>query len=755
MQLTKVQKNAVDQLIKKYRSGIKVLDFQAPTGSGKTFMISHFVANIFRQHFNHQKIVVLLATLSSSQLPKQFANKVNQYMDYLPDRYQVEHKMPPSKQAKLPKDYTPTFFPENKKLIIVGRSSFTQSSIFVKEGVFDQFLAQVKHENYHLVYIRDEAHHGGLIGDEKKLNIREKTFEKRIQTAANFVLRMTATFNSKKYKQSDHERVIIQLNDITDSDDQHLLKEERKDNLDLSTLPYQIDNLDLLKLAIKQFKKVKAKYKELFNKKLDINPAMLIQVDSETKNNKKNFQKEIKQIIDQLEANNLYWVKYFANDQKTSNLRQTPSLLDLSKNDSTVDVVIFKIGPATGWDIPRACMLVQLRNVDSSILSQQTIGRIMRNPVPGLQKTEITNKYYLYSNCSDTTDRVQHYRLHKDFADFNWIKGTAKVKQKNLLVSKQRYRQKVKNFFDDNADVFCYEIKELFVQKHLTYRPLNYQEKGITRAVGGNKISDAIKLKIFLFGQLHQHQRVLKPIRNLVDNFCQKHKINPSDKFWYLLIDSKINQLNDLLKKIQKSEPEPDYFIETTGSLPDSYQIFRSSANNKDVSFDTIKKTYAYYLDNVKNRRYEQSVDSEPEKIFMQKIISQIEMLGNKENWPKEFRVWAKNPNRVSQIYFEYFQEERKNKKLFLDFVFKIKKDNYVYVEVKSKNHDYDANKTKRIKKILSKYTKVSNSRQKVVFTIAEVNTKNGNIIYSNFSNIESIDGSPLSTMDVIQQLIS
>ena len=755
MQLTKVQKDAVTQLLEKYKSGIKELDFKAPTGSGKTFMISHFVANIFHQHSRNQKIVVLLATLSSSQLPKQFANKVNQYMDYLSNRYQVEHKMSPSKQTKLPKDYTPTFFPENKKLIIVGRSSFTQSSIFVKEGVFDQFLAQIKHENYHLVYIRDEAHHGGLIRDRKKLNLKEEKFEKRIQNAANFVLRMTATFDSKNQKQSDIERVIIHLNDVIESDDQHLLKEKRKDNFNLKTLPYQIDNEDLLNLAIKQFIKIKKQYKTLGEKNIHINPAMLIQVDSETSKNKDTFKKDIEKIIRQLETNGLYWVKYFANHQKVSNLRQIPSLLELSKNDSTVDVVIFKIGPATGWDIPRACMLVQLRDVDSSILNQQTLGRIMRNPVPGLEKIDITDKYYLYSNLN-TTDEVQNYRLHKDFADFNWIKGTAKIKRNNLLVSNQRYCQKVKKFFNDNADFFCYEIKELFAKKHLTHRPLSYQEKGVTRVVGGEKISDAIKLKTFLFDKFHQYRRVLEPIQNLVDNFCQKQKIDPTDKFWYLLIDSKITQLKDLLKKIQKSEPEPDYFIETIGALPNSYQIFGDSAIKKNVQFDGIEKTYAYYLDNFKNKRYEQSLDSEPEKIFMRTIIDQIQGFVNNKDWTKKFRVWTKNPNRLSQIYFEYFQEERKNNKLFLDFVFKVKEDSYVYVEVKSKNHDYDPNKTKQMKKILSKYTKVSNNRQKVVFTIVEVDTQNRRVsVYSNFSNVKSIDCTSLPTIQVINQLIS
>ncbi|UWV80612.1 hypothetical protein NW069_04955, partial [Mycoplasmopsis cynos] len=65
------------------------------------------------------------------------------------------------------------------------------------------------------------------------------------------------------------------------------------------------------------------------------------------------------------EKNNLSWVKYFDQNDKDSNLRQKENytLRDISKDSSPIDVIIFKVGPATGWNIPRARMLVQLRHV--------------------------------------------------------------------------------------------------------------------------------------------------------------------------------------------------------------------------------------------------------------------------------------------------------------------------------------------------------------------------------------------------------
>ncbi len=47
---------------------------------------------------------------------------------------------------------------------------------------------------------------------------------------------------------------------------------------------------------------------------------------------------------------------------------------------STIDVIIFKMVISEGWDIPRACMLCQVRKTVSDRLDEQVIGRVRRNP---------------------------------------------------------------------------------------------------------------------------------------------------------------------------------------------------------------------------------------------------------------------------------------------------------------------------------------------------------------------------------------
>jgi type III restriction enzyme len=78
-------------------------------------------------------------------------------------------------------------------------------------------------------------------------------------------------------------------------------------------------------------------------------------------------------------------------------------------------------------------MLLQLRNVSSESLNIQTMGRIMRNPIPTLEKNSITNKYYLYSNYQESTRDIYSYSLKKEYEEV--IFPIVKMKE-TLIASK-------------------------------------------------------------------------------------------------------------------------------------------------------------------------------------------------------------------------------------------------------------------------------------------------------------------------------
>ncbi|MBO4541615.1 MAG: DEAD/DEAH box helicase family protein [Bacteroidales bacterium] len=71
----------------------------------------------------------------------------------------------------------------------------------------------------------------------------------------------------------------------------------------------------------------------------------------------------------------------------------------LEEDDSPIDYLIFKCAAGTGWDCPRAHILVMFREIQSPVFSTQTLGRIKRLPINGNELTDfpILRRGYLYT----------------------------------------------------------------------------------------------------------------------------------------------------------------------------------------------------------------------------------------------------------------------------------------------------------------------------------------------------------------------
>ena len=73
------------------------------------------------------------------------------------------------------------------------------------------------------------------------------------------------------------------------------------------------------------------------------------------------------------------------------------NLEDIATLDSKSIVVIIKQAVATGWDCPRAHILVKLRDNMSETFEIQTIGRIRRMPEAKHYENELLDCCYLYT----------------------------------------------------------------------------------------------------------------------------------------------------------------------------------------------------------------------------------------------------------------------------------------------------------------------------------------------------------------------
>lgn len=201
---------------------------------------------------------------------------------------------------------------------------------------------------------------------------------------------------------------------------------------------------------------------------------MLIQVKNSGKNDKEN--QTIKDLVRKykknIRKNGFKWATYFGDDKNTSSeLRNETTLKKLSANNSIYDVIFFKIGPATGWDIPRAAMLVQLRNVCSESLNIQKIGRIKRNQNPRypFNDNNIVFNYYIYSYNKKPDKNHLIWELKPEFKNEKFLSGYLDLYQTT------KNSESLKNKIND--ETYIKKFKDIFNGHDFLNSFQNYKKK--------------------------------------------------------------------------------------------------------------------------------------------------------------------------------------------------------------------------------------------------------------------------------------
>ena len=135
--------------------------------------------------------------------------------------------------------------------------------------------------------------------------------------------------------------------------------------------------------------------------KANVNPLLLIQLPSETRETSALDKSKLEEVIGILAKQHKISIEneklaVWLSDRKDN-------LEDIGRNDSTVEVLIFKQAIALGWDCPRAQILVMFRDIHSQTFEIQTVGRIMRMPEVRHYETEALNQAYVYTNLDRVT----------------------------------------------------------------------------------------------------------------------------------------------------------------------------------------------------------------------------------------------------------------------------------------------------------------------------------------------------------------
>lgn len=326
-----------------------VITFKSPTGSGKTYMMADFMNRILNER---KDVVFLVSSLSKSELAKQNYDKFCEYKEQgeFPqlNPYLITSEVSGEEGVFIPLDYNVYILPRdlNKK---GGR---------LMQGPLDNFFRTITSNlfgngmNKQVFLIKDECHQA-----TNNLDLSATYFTK--------TLNCSATPDIKKKQKPDYE----------------VTEEEAMNAKLIKSVEWFEDESDVAE-AIEKFEEIKKDYRN----KLGVNPCLIIQISNKDKANEDLAR--IYEVLNRTEHQELKWMLIVTDpkDCNTNDVFRAKKMpvarwKDYAKEkESTIDIIIFKMVITEGWDIPRACMLYQMRPTQSDQLDEQVVGRVRRNP---------------------------------------------------------------------------------------------------------------------------------------------------------------------------------------------------------------------------------------------------------------------------------------------------------------------------------------------------------------------------------------
>lgn len=598
-----LQNRAVQQMIAMLARGKKEYTVKAPTGSGKTYMMADFMNRILAAHSN---IVFLVSSLSKSELAEQNYNS----FCALRDNGSFTHLNPYLINSETSGEGS-IFIPTDHNVYVLPRDLYKERSKLKEEGTFLNFLQEttssLQHVQKSIFVIKDECHIATSNLDE-------------LRPYFTVVINFSATPKLSRRQLPDVEI----LN--SDAEDAKLIKQ----------VEFQPDN-DSLDTALDKFENIKTDYVN----KLQVNPCFIVQISNKDKAEDE-LKNNIFPTLNNTKHQDLKWV-YITGDQSGKGCQTNDSGLNklpvskwkeyMKGKESSISVIIFKMVISEGWDIPRACMLYQVRDTKSKQLDEQVMGRVRRNP-----------------------RLLDFERLPKDAQDLAstaWIWGI-KPKDSGL--------PKMVNLFGNYG-----------IETEVRVTPTKLKVETINNDIDAKAILDGKNVKLTGDSIFEMH-RSLSQCENEIQDICY----NYADTYekWRLCVEN----IGEIKKKYHSYITDYEKSMEVCEPVSFPY----NSCYNETEKTLTLDD-WVWYRKEDDQITDEFSFDSEAEKKWAEVLkdirYSSIEQTNLLQD--NKF-LWGKNYPLNSEIKYEYFADGIHSS--YPDFVMKDKKGRIHIFEVKSVN---------------------------------------------------------------------
>lgn len=639
-------RNQVDKILS-FSEG-KTVIFQAPTGSGKTYMVSEALKRLVKDREDDKKLSFIW--VSVRMLHEQSKEKLERY--YEDDRLI---------QCSYFEDLGEKKIGENEILFINWHSINKKDiNIYVRENEQDNNLNSIvqntKEEGREIILVIDESHHTAK--SEKSREIIETIGPK-------VTIEVSAT---PHIKENIGGWVTVDLGNVKAEE---MIKSEIAVNPEF--LEMKVGAKDSDTIVIEQGLNKKEELAKLYKKEgASINPLVLIQLPDKKGNliNKKDDVMEIlgKKGISEKHGKLAVWLS----EEKTDNLA------NIDKNDNEVEVLVFKQAIAVGWDCPRASILVIFRESKSFTFTIQTIGRIMRMPELVYYNSEELNKGFVFTNLSSikiTEDYARDYvTLYESKRDNQKYK---RISLFSVYLKRQRERTRLSGDF---VNVFMQVAEKINLQSKITAQP----EKMTMPIIADGKIKDVDKPgPIESKGQIDVKLNETE-LRNIWDRFiyeiCSPYApTDSSDRmktaiYQFFKKKYRLNKFDPRVQRIVIAKENRQFFIDAINEAKHKYKAHvsgkLSETREKIEVPDWEVPAVISYDSGCKRESHPRSIMkpfytrklSEPEQLFMEALDE-----SDKVEW------WFKN----GETEIKYFAVARTDEGAFYpDFIVKFKDGN-------------------------------------------------------------------------------
>ena len=534
IQMFDFQERAVLSLIDLTAEGRKqVVTVKSPTGSGKTIILINFIDE-YLSKINAKTAFVWLCP-GKGDLEEQSRKKMV--------------KFAPTLNAQTLSDALSGGFTE-------GSTTFVNWELVTKTG--NKAISDGERKN--LFDRIAEAHRNGIqfiiIIDEEHSNNTAKAQAIIDAIAAKHIIRMSAT----AMRNSRHEYYEIDEFDVIDAGlitKALYVNEGIKEGQEISN-DYDI----LLELADKKRQQVAQRYVEIGKR---VRPLVLIQFPNAQP-------ATIEFVEEKLAAMGYTYENGMVSKWMSEDKRDLPD--NLTDNDATPVFLLMKQAISTGWDCPRAKILVKLREGMNEQFEIQTIGRIRRMPEATHYDDDLLDFCFVYT------------------FDNTWKNGLLANVDKAYETRRLFLKEKCKTFTLQkqlrNLDVGMMGEREILQMIHAHFMSkygLSGDKKQNQRILqdAGYVFGDCLISQI-----LHgQYVRTEATGEKTAEHLTTTRKVDTHTHGIYLL-----HSVDELKKAVSLSSAKVKAILE---------RLFRKSLNpsKKVLSLDT-REFYAFIINNVK-----------------------------------------------------------------------------------------------------------------------------------------------------------